>query len=352
MARAALAVLLATPLFGCGVEIEREPLSLTVLYPVGGLGDRGFADSVSYAVLFGRWQFRLNLLEIEPADAEEASFALDEVLSSSPPDTLVVTVGFDYQTPLAARGCALGEATLVHLDTSLPTCDALRSVTYRTFSPSFEAGVAAIEKIRLLNAERDTTGRPTLPLRVAAFGGTDIPPVREFLAGFAAGVAHAGGELAPVEYLADDTSGFDDVEGARALASRLFDQVSVVFPVAGGASLGALEVAENRRAETGEPHFVVAVDADLSPVGPDVVLGSVLKRVDRTIREAMFTFARGDFEPGDVVVGTNDGSTELLLNLLHDQSAILPDPLPLTTAVNAARDAALTAEMDYFNRSP
>ena len=350
MTRAAYLVLLVA--VGCGVELEREPLSLTVLYPVGGRGDRGFADSVSNAVLFGRWQFHLDLLELEPESGSEAAAALDEVLLSSSPETLVVTVGFDYQEPLAARACALGQATVVHIDTSLSPCDSLRSVTYRTYAPSFEAGVAAIEKIRLLNAERAAAGQSTLPLRVAAFGGTDIPPVREFLEGFSAGVAHAGGELDPIEYLATDTSGFDDIEGARSLTRRLFDRVRVVFPVAGGASLGALEVAESRRTETGEPHFVIGVDTDLSPINPDVVLASVLKRVDRTVREAMFTFSNGDFEAGDVIVGLADGSTELLINLLQDQGAGDPGSLPLTAAVNAAEEAATRAELDYFGASP
>ena len=339
-------LLLFTQSVACGVGLERRELALGIVYPVGGKGDLGFADSVASAVNFARWQLSLDLQEFEPRSAEQAREALDGLLASERPAELVVAVGFDYQQTIARRDCAFGGATVLFLDGNQDVCDNLRSVRYRTFVPAFLAGVVAIEKLRLMNARRLAEGKPALALRAAAFGGVDIPAVREFLDGFSAGVVHTGGELSPIEFLAEDTSGFSQVDAARTLALRQLEGARVLFPVAGRAVLGAIQAASQRHEETGDAYFVIGVDADLSPIAPEVVLASVLKRLDRSVREALFTFVSSQFEPGDFTLGAGQGYTQILVNLLHEETIATSDgaeTLLLSQAVEAARTAAQAA---------
>jgi len=109
---------------------------------------------------------------------------------------------------------------------------------------------------------------------ISSVGGMKEPPVDRFIAGYQAGARKA---LPGIKLLNGYSQDWVDQARCKELA---LDQISrgagVVFQVAGGCGLGALDAAKERRV------WGVGVDADQSFLGPHV-LTSAQKRVDRAV---------------------------------------------------------------------
>ncbi|MCB9788545.1 MAG: BMP family ABC transporter substrate-binding protein [Deltaproteobacteria bacterium] len=350
--RLALWLVLVAAVAGCDHTLPRDAVSVKVLYPVGGKGDHALADSIAAAIVLARWQFELQLEEVEPASLGEARAALDRVLDGGAPDQLVVTGGHDYTEALRARGCDLGAATVLHLDGHLDECPRLRSVSFLTFAPSFEAGVAAVTKLRGEPTSATPRAGAREPVRVGAIGTAGSPAVREALAGFEAGIRYAGGELLVSRMLTEGGSE-PGPDAARAAALALYEETSLVFCAAGELCLPVVETAEELAADAGQPRYVIGVGQDFIAVAPDVVLGSVLRRADRVVRESIFAFDAHELEAGDVAFGEAEGYTELLINLQLDgqeDPGDISSPFLVRASVEAAREAARAAEAGYRAR--
>jgi len=134
---------------------------------------------------------------------------------------------------------------------------------------------------------------------VSSVGGMKEPPVDRFIAGYQAGAKAA---LPGVKVLNGYSQDWDDVAKCKELALTQIEQGSgVVFQVAGGCGLGALDAARQKQA------WGIGVDADQSFLGP-FVLTSALKRVD----EAVFSTIES------VQDGTWKGGRNLVFGLAQD----------------------------------
>ena len=100
------------------------------------------------------------------------------------------------------------------------------------------------------------------------------PPVDRFIAGYQAG---AEATMPGITLLNGYSQDWDDVAKCKEVA---LDQIArgskIVFQVAGGCGLGALDAAKEKQA------YGIGVDADQSFLGPHV-LTSALKRVDAAV---------------------------------------------------------------------
>jgi basic membrane protein A and related proteins len=130
---------------------------------------------------------------------------------------------------------------------------------------------------------------------VSTVGGQKIPPVDAYIAGFHAGAKKAYPQVNSLNGYSQD---FVDQAKCKEIA---LDQISrgsqVVFQVAGGCGLGALDAA----AEEGVQG--IGVDADQGYLG-DHILTSALKKVDVAVFEAVKRAQEGNFEGGTDVIAT------------------------------------------------
>lgn len=312
-------------LAGACLETRETPdLEVKILYPLGGSRtDRTFGYSAFTGVVNARLQFDFYIDEFSPATLAEAQGTWDELTRG--PTTgqeLLVLVGYDYAEIVARADCQYGGRSVLILDTQPPGCEHLMSAVYRTFAPSFLAGVAAMQ----VSASK----------RAAAIGGMEIPTVTNFIRGFQQGVEHAGGELVAIEYLAADSGGFSQPEAARAAALRLYEQegVDAIIPVAGWSSMGVIEAA--LAAPPDQRWYTFGVDSDMSYYGINVVVASILKRLDRTVTNVLLATARGSFQAGNLVETMAAGGTELLVNPVFAAQ--------VDEAVAAAMVAAIAAD--------
>jgi basic membrane protein A len=165
---------------------------------------------------------------------------------------------------------------------------------------------------------------------ISAVGGIKIPTVDIFIAAYRAGAR----ECVPgVETLIDYSQDFVDQAKCKELAlTQIARGSQVVFQVAGGCGLGALDAARERDV------WGIGVDTDQSFLGPHI-LTSAVKRVDVAVFEAIRAAADGEFA----------GGQDLEFDLENEGVAIgeiSPEvPEEFVTRMNELRDEILSGDV-------
>ena len=124
---------------------------------------------------------------------------------------------------------------------------------------------------------------------IGSVGGFKEPPVDRFIAGYQAGAK----EAAPgVKTLNGYSSDWDDQAKCKELAlNQIAAGAEVVFQVAGGCGLGALDATRERKV------WGIGVDADQSFLGPHV-LTSAQKKVDEGVFRVIKSVQDGTWQGG------------------------------------------------------
>src|SRR3954452_10187599 len=124
----------------------------------------------------------------------------------------------------------------------------------------------------------------------ASVGGLKIPPVDHYIAGYQKGVMDANPDAKVANAYSQK---FDDPAPCKEIA---LDQISkgakVVFQVAGGCGLGALDAAKEKRVKG------IGVDADKAYLG-DQIMTSALKKVDVAVYDEVKAVQGNSFKGGD-----------------------------------------------------
>ncbi|HVD56425.1 MAG TPA: BMP family ABC transporter substrate-binding protein [Thermoleophilaceae bacterium] len=130
---------------------------------------------------------------------------------------------------------------------------------------------------------------------VSTVGGQKIPPVDHYIAGFQAGAKAANPQIETLNGYSQD---FEDQAKCKEIALDQIAQGSkVVFQVAGGCGLGALDAAKEKGVQA------IGVDKDQSFLG-DHILTSALKKVDEAVFESIKRAQDGTFKGGTDAVAT------------------------------------------------
>lgn len=128
---------------------------------------------------------------------------------------------------------------------------------------------------------------------VASVGGQKIPPVSSYIAGFQAGAKAADPGIKTLNQYSND---FVDQSKCKEIALQQIAQgADVIFQVAGGCGLGALDAAKEKGV------WGIGADADQGYLGP-YVLTSALKKVDVSVVTAATSVKDGTFKGGRSLV--------------------------------------------------
>ena len=120
-------------------------------------------------------------------------------------------------------------------------------------------------------------------------GGQKQPPVDRFIAGYQAGAKAADPGITTLNGYSQD---FSDLAKCKQIALNQIEQgAGVIFQVAGGCGLGALDAAKEKGV------WGIGVDADQSFLGPHI-LTSAVKRVDTAVFDAIKLVVDGKFKGG------------------------------------------------------
>jgi basic membrane protein A and related proteins len=210
---------------------------------------------------------------------------------------LIIGVGFMLENAVETVAKRNPDARFLLIDS--PVMDAqgkpytlpnVRTVVFREEEGSFLVGA--------LGALATRTGK------LGFVGGMEIPLIKKFEAGFRAGAA-VGRPGAVV--LASYTGTFDNVAAGKQVAQDLIAKgADVIFHAAGSDGLGAIQAVKEARA-AGKPVFAIGVDSDQSPLAPEAMLTSMVKRVDLAVYESSRDLKEDRFSAGDLEWGLKEG---------------------------------------------
>ncbi len=272
----------------------------------GGFDDKSFNQTSHDGLVKA-----VSELGIQPGEMQSQSasdFAKNITSMVNAKCNIIVTVGFMLgdATVAAAKANPTVQFAIVDWNDATKTkgLKNLKPLIFNTAQPSFLAGYAA--------AAQSSTGK------VGTFGGMNISTVTIFMDGFAQGVDYYNTQKSKsVKVLGWDpknpkggqfTGNFSDVAGGKRIATTLTSQgADVLFPVAGPAGMGALQVA---KASSGKVS-AVWVDTDGCVSAADycsTLLTSVQKQMDVAVFDAIKAAKDGTFS-ADPYVGSldNDG---------------------------------------------
>jgi len=124
---------------------------------------------------------------------------------------------------------------------------------------------------------------------VSTVGGLKIPPVDAYIAGFQKGARDANPKIDTLNGYSED---FVDQAKCKEIAlNQIAEGSQVVFQVAGGCGLGALDAAKEKGVQG------IGVDADQAYLG-DQIMTSALKKVDVAVYNEVKAVQEGGFKGG------------------------------------------------------
>jgi basic membrane protein A len=251
----------------------------------GGLNDRSF-NHLAYVGL-KRAQSQLGVHGRVVTAASSSDYIPNLTALARQGYDLVIGVGFTEIDAMKAVAKHFPKTHFAIVDVSNADEGGLKNVEGLLFKEQ-EAGYLAGYAAGL--AAKDRGGKA-----VSSVGGQKQPPVDRYIAGFQAGAKAAFPGVKTMNGYSND---FEKLALCKEVAlNQIADGSVVVFQVAGGCGLGALDAAKEKSV------WGVGVDADQGYLG-SYVLTSALKRVDTAVYDSIKDAKEGKFKGGtDAVYG-------------------------------------------------
>jgi basic membrane protein A len=292
---AALALVLGVGVFaGCG-EDDEEPsgggsasqqeekpaIKVGLVTDIGGLDDRSFNQLANEGL--ERAKSELGVEGRALTSDQNSDYVPNLSSLAQQKYDLVIAVGF-------LMGDALNTVATQFPDTNFAIIDFpqaalkdkpanVRGLLFRENEAGYLAGYVAGLYVK------DQGGDQV----VSSVGGQKVPAVDAYIAGYEAGAKKANPD---VEVLSAYSQDFVDQAKCKEVAlNQIGEGSQVVFQVAGGCGLGALDAAKERNVAG------IGVDADQGYLG-DHIITSALKRVDVGVFETIQQVQDGSFEGG------------------------------------------------------
>ena len=263
-----------------------KKLKVGLVTDIGGLNDRGF-NHLSYVGLL-RAQNELGIQQRVYQARSTQEYVPNLSTFARQNYDLTIGVGFTEATAIdtAAHDFPNSRFAIVDVDqTQEPHKPPnLLGLLFREQETGYLVGyLAGLEEKRLPG--KDVIG---------SVGGQKQPPVDRFIAGYQAGAKAADPGITLLNGYSQD---FEDEAKCKQVALNQLEQgASVIFQVAGGCGLGALDAAKEKHV------WGIGVDADQSFLGPHI-LTSAVKRVDTAVYLAIKSVVDGKFKGGNLVFG-------------------------------------------------
>ncbi len=313
----AIVMVITMLLAACGTA-EEESFKACQVTDVGGIDDKSFNATAWKGAQDAEKELGVEAKYLESQQQTDYEKNITAFIEEG--CDIIITVGFLLGDATAAAAEANPDQKLSIVDYAYdPGYDNVLGQVFNTNEAAFLAGYLA--------AGVSKTGK------VGTFGGIQIPPVTVFMDGFALGVDYYNQQKGTsVEVLGWDpaaqtglfTGNFESLDDGRAMGESLMDEgADIILPVAGPVGLGTAAAAQERGGV-----YIIGVDVDWTQTSPeytDILLTSVLKRMDVTTYEAIKAAQEGTFE-GGVVVGMLE-NTGVDLAPYHDLASMVSSEL-------------------------
>ncbi|TKX55024.1 MULTISPECIES: BMP family lipoprotein [Halorubrum] len=320
-----------------GEGSDEPPATVGIVYSDGGLGDNSFNDAAQQGILQAEEEFGIAYDESEPDGAGEFGQFQQLYASSTDPDyDLVSCIGFNQGDALSETAPQFPDQDFMIVDTTVDEPN-VANYLFREHEGSFLMGVLAG---RLTETDFSAGAGATAPdsTNVGFVGGVDSPVIRRFQAGFEAGVDYASDD---VDVITSYVGSYADPSGGREQALSMYQSgADIVYHAAGATGVGVFQAAQS------EGRFAFGVDQDQSVSEPsfaDVIVASMVKRVDTAVYESISNVIDGSHQGGNTIaLGLESNGVECV----YGQEIGGQVPEDIKTAVADARDEIIAGNID------
>ena len=315
---------------------ESGPVNVGMVYATGGLGDKSFNDMAQRGAQQAKEEYDITFDESEPDGASEFKRAQRDFAESGDYD-LISCIGFAQTDALAENAPAYPEQNFMLVDSEVKE-DNVANYVFKEEEGSFLVGqIAGLLTTQSLEAGAGATNPDETT--VGFVGGLEVPLIKKFQAGFEAGVAHANED---VNVVTSYVGSFNDTAGGKETALSMYQDESadIVYHAAGATGVGVFQAAQE------QGRFAIGVDADQSKSEPDfadVILASMVKRVDTAVFTAIENVVNDEFSGGDTVtLGLEQEGVRAAYGA--ELGSAIPEDVK--SAVSDSRDAIIAGDID------
>lgn len=247
----------------------------------GSLGDTGIFDMGEAALKKAAADYGIEYKVLEGKNDPSLYYGLLSTAASQF-DLVFVNPGYQFDSYLQEIATANPKVTFVYADgTSSLSLDNVISVSYRENEGSYLAGIMAA----MMTTKTDIKGINAQ--KVLGFvGAVDSTTINNFLTGFEQGVASVDPSIKVLHVYVGN---YNDPATGKTLALSLYSQgADIIYAAASNSGDGVSQAAVQ------EGKYVIGVDTDKSPQGPQNVMGSMLKNVTTSFYDVIAAKVKGD----------------------------------------------------------
>ncbi|MFI9485477.1 BMP family protein [Promicromonospora sp. NPDC052451] len=312
----ALAGATALALSACGAAPEESTggeaasdFKPCIVSDQGGFDDKSFNQLSFEGVTAAAEELGTTAVDVQSASESEYKGNVESLVGEG--CNAIVTVGYALSATTIESATANPDIDYIIIDDAADAdfdgkadADNIKPILYDTAQAAFLAGY--------LSAGYSEAGK------VGTYGGQEFPTVTIFMDGFKQGIDYYNETNdADVELIGWDgkkgsfTGSFAADPAAKTTAQNILDQgVDVLFPVGGPIYQGAMDAI----ADSGDDVAIIGADADFfetDPTTQDLVLTSVLKKMDVSTEEAVVASGNGEFDPTPYVGTLENGGVDI-----------------------------------------
>ena len=254
---------------------------LGVVTDVGGLNDHGFNHLAYTGMLAAEKQLGIHA-KVLPSNSS-ADYVPNLTSLAREGYNLVIATGFNFETPLAQVAKEFPNTKFAIIDDVVADVDKgkLKNVEGLSFKEE-QAGYLAGYLAGLVSKAKGYK-------EISSVSGQNYPSVTNYVGGYQQGAAAADPGIKTVNAFSYD---FANQSKCQTIAqNQISAGAKIVFQVAGGCGLGALQAAKKAGL------YGIGVDADQSFLG-SYILTSAEKRVDTAVLDAAKQAMHGQFQGG------------------------------------------------------
>lgn len=274
------------PLKEDNISLQKEGHQLKAFLIIDGdINDGSFNEGAWKGMLMAKDFMDYDIHYIVNKDPSEYKANFSFVEDQNPDIIIAVGYKLEEETKIQAKENPHMFYVLIDATTLDKAEKNLHSISFATEEASFLAGYLA--------------GRTSQTGKIGFLGGVRSEIVDAFEYGYEAGALYANPEIEVVKQYADTF--FDPAKG-RAIAELMVqNNIDIIAHAAGPTGNGMIEVVREYQLKKEEGSFnlwAIGVDIDQYSLAPEVMLTSIVKRVDRTVFGVLKDFKIRKLEGG------------------------------------------------------
>lgn len=293
--------------------LQAADLKIGLVLDKGGRDDKSFNAAAFKGATDAQKKLGIQLKVVESSDDTAIEPNLRTFAQKG--YDLVIGIGFVQGTALTKVAKEFPKAHFLLVD-NLVDLPNVRSVIFKEHEGSYLVGAIAA-----LTSKTNTIG---------FIGGMDIPLIRRFEMGYAAGAKAANPKVTVItNYIGSGSDAWKNpMKGKELALSQYNKKADVVFHAAGASGLGVFDAAEETK------KFAIGVDSNQNWVKPGRVLTSMIKGVDVAVYKTIEAVKDGKFEAGKFSMGFAEGAIDFAVDE-HNRGILTPEVEKKAQAIKA-----------------